>query len=73
LKRTTSSRIQQAEQFIGQLEGKNLSNEQQERLMTVRSLLGNAKEALAAQDLNKASNLADKARLLAEELSQSLK
>lgn len=73
LKRTISSRIQQAEQFIGQLEGKNLSNEQQERLMTVRSLLGNAKEALAVQDLNKASNLADKARLLAEELSQSLK
>jgi hypothetical protein len=41
--------------------------------MTVRSLLGNAKESLAAQDLPKASNLADKARLLAEELSQSVK
>ena len=73
LRRTAGSRIQRTEQLIGQLEGKSLTAEQQERLMTVRSLLGNAKEALAAQDLTKASNLADKARLLAEELSQSVK
>lgn len=73
LKRTAGSRIQRTEQLIDQLEGKSLTSEQQERLMTVRSLLGNAKDALAAQDLTKASNLADKARLLAEELSQSVK
>jgi len=73
LRRTAGTRIQRTEQLIGQLEGKSLTSEQQERLMTVRSLLGNAKEALAAQDLTKASNLADKARLLAEELSQSVK
>ena len=73
LKRTAGSRIQRTEQLIGQLEGKSLTSEQQERLMTVRSLLGNAREALAAKDLTKASNLAEKARLLAEELSQSVK
>jgi hypothetical protein len=73
LKRTAGSRIQATEQLIGQLEGKSLTSEQQERLMTVRSLVGSAKEALAAQDLTKASNLADKARLLAEELTQSVK
>lgn len=73
LKRTYGSRILRTEQIIGELEGKTLTGEQQERLMTIRSLLGNAKEALTAQDLTKASNLAEKARLLAEELSQSVK
>ena len=73
LRRTADSRIQRTEQLVGQLEGKSLTSEQQERLMTVRTLLGNAKEALAGQDLTKASNLAEKARLLAEELSQSVK
>ncbi len=73
LKRTAGARIQRTEQLIGQLEGKNLSGEQQEHLMTVRSLLANAREALAARDLAKASNLAEKARLLAEDLSQSVK
>ena len=73
LRRTAGSRIQRTEQLISQLEGKSLTSEQQERLMTVRNLLGNAKESLAAQDLTKASNLADKARLLAEELSESVK
>lgn len=73
LRRTAGSRIQRTEQLISQLEGKSLSGEQQERLMTVRSLLGSARDALAARDLSKASNLAEKARLLAEELSQSVK
>jgi len=73
LRRTAISRIQRTEQLVGQLEGKSLTGEQQERLMTVRSLLGNARDALTAQDLTKASNLADKARLLAEELSQGVK
>lgn len=73
LRRTAVSRIQRVEQLVAQLEGKSLTGEQQERLMTVRSLLGNARDALTAQDLTKASNLADKARLLAEELSQSVK
>jgi hypothetical protein len=73
LRRTAVSRIQRTEQLVGQLEGKSLTGEQQERLMTVRSLLGNARDALTAQDLTKASNLAEKARLLAEELSQGVK
>ena len=73
LRRTAISRIQRTEQLVGQLEGKSLTGEQQERLMTVRSLLGSARDALTAQDLTKASNLADKARLLAEELSQGVK
>ena len=73
LRRTAVARIQRAEQLVGQLEGKSLTGEQQERLMTVRSLLGSARDALTAKDLTKASNLADKARLLAEELAQGVK
>jgi hypothetical protein len=73
LRRTANSSIQRTEHLIGQLEGKKLTGEQQEQLLTVRSLLGNAREALLAQDLTKASNLADKARILAEELAQSVK
>jgi hypothetical protein len=73
LRRTANSRIQRAEQLIGQLEGKKLTPEQQEQFLTVRSLVGNAREALVSQDLTKASNLADKARILAEELAQSIK
>ena len=73
LRRTASSRIQKAEQLLAQLEGKNLTGEQKERLLTVQTLLGNSREAMAAQDLVKASNLAEKARILAEELSQSVK
>ncbi len=73
LRRTAVSRIQRTEQLVGQLEGKSLTGEQQERLMTVRSLLGSSRDALTAQDLTKASNLAEKARLLAEELSQAVK
>jgi hypothetical protein len=73
LKRTASSRIQRAEQLIGQLDSKKLTGDQQERLLTVQNLLGNARDALGAQDLAKASNLADKARILAEELAQTVK
>jgi hypothetical protein len=72
-KRATSARIQRTEQIIGQLEGKKLTNDQREQFLTVQNLLGSAKEALAAQDLAKASNLSEKARILAEELSQSVK
>jgi hypothetical protein len=73
LKRTASLRIQRAEQLIVQLDGKKLTSEQQEQLLTVQSLLANAKEALGTPDLTKASTLADKARILAEELTKTVR
>jgi outer membrane biosynthesis protein TonB len=72
-KRTAGSRIQRTEELIRLLEGKKLTHDQREQLLTVQNLLGSAKEALAAQDLAKASNLAEKARILAEELTQAVK
>ncbi len=73
LKRTASLRIQTTEQLIVQLDGKKLTSEQQEQLLTVQSLLANAKEALGTPDLTKASTLADKARILAEELTKTVR
>jgi hypothetical protein len=73
LRRTALSRMQRSEQIIGQLETKMLTSEQQEQLLTVQSLLGSAREALSSQDLTKASNLAEKARILAEELAQTVR
>lgn len=72
LRRTTSSRIQRSEEVIGQLEGKTLTSEQREQLLTAKSLVGSAREALASEDLTKASNLAEKARILVEELAQTV-
>jgi hypothetical protein len=73
LKRTASSRIQRSEEIIGQLEAKKLTSEQREQLLTAKSLLGSAREALSSQDLTKASNLAEKARILVEELAQAVR
>jgi hypothetical protein len=73
LRRTATARIQRSEHVIGQLEAKKLTSEQREQLLTVQSLLENAREALSVQDLTKASNLAEKARLLAEELAQTVR
>jgi hypothetical protein len=73
LRRMALSQMQRSEQVIGQLEAKKLTNEQQEQLLTVKGLLGGAREALSSQDLTKASNLAEKARILAEELAQTVR
>jgi hypothetical protein len=73
LKRGAGSRIQRTEQLIGQLGDKKLTSDQQEQLLTIRSFLDKAKDALAARDLAQASNLAEKAQILAEELSQGIR
>jgi len=41
--------------------------------LTAKSLLGSARQAFAAEDLTKASNLAEKARILVEELAQTVR
>ncbi len=73
LKREASGRIQKAEEMIRQVDQKKLAKEQQETFATIQSFLGKAKEALSAQDFPKASNLADKAAVLAEDLVRTLR
>ena len=72
-RREASARIVRVERLVGQLEEKKLSEEQREQLLTIRSFLEKAKDALGERDLAKASNLADKARILAEELAQGVR
>jgi len=73
LRREASTRIQRAELLIGRIDEKKLTKDQQEQFLTIQSLLKSAKEAVESQDLTRASNLAEKARILAEELAQATK
>ena len=72
LKRESTTRIQKAEEIIKQIDQKKLTKDQQDTFSTIQSFLANGKDALAAQDFLRASNLADKAQILAEELFRAL-
>jgi hypothetical protein len=72
LKRESSGRIQKAEDIIRQIDQNKLNKDQKDTFSTIQSFLTNAKEAIASQDFLRASNLADKAQVLAEELFKAL-
>jgi hypothetical protein len=63
-----SSRIASVEQRTNLVDPKKLSKEQQETYLTIQSFLVKAKKAMLAKDFSRASTLADKASILAEEL-----
>jgi hypothetical protein len=67
----TNGKIQKAEQTVQQVDQSKLAKDQQETYATVRSFIGNAREALSARDFVRASNLAEKAQLLADDLLRS--
>lgn len=48
-----------------------LAREQQENYLTIQSFLSKAREALSTRDMQRAFTLADKAYLLADELSKT--
>ncbi len=73
LRRDVGTRIQRAELLIGRIDEKKLTKDQQEHFLTIQSLLKSAKEAVESKDLARAANLAEKARILAEELAQATK
>jgi len=64
-------KIQKAEQTVQQVDQSKLAKDQQETYATVRSFIGNAKEALSAHDFVRANTLAEKAQLLADDLLHS--
>lgn len=72
LKQESSGRIQKAEEIIKQIDQKKLNKDQMDTFSTIQSFLANAKEAITAQDYLRASNLAGKAQVLAEELFRAL-
>ncbi len=73
LKQESTSRIQQTEEMIRPIDQTRLTKNQQETYAIIQSFLNGAKQALVAQDYLRASNLADKAHALAEEISRSPK
>jgi hypothetical protein len=72
LKQESSDRIQKAEEIIRQIDQKKMNKDQQDTFSTIQSFLANAKEAITAKDFLRASNLADKAQILAQELFRAL-
>jgi hypothetical protein len=73
LRQEANSRIEKTEQLVARLDQARLAKEQRETYSTIHTFLANAKEALAARDYPRASNLADKAQILAEELVRSVR
>jgi hypothetical protein len=61
---------QSAQQRLRQIDPAKLASSQQDSLQTVQSFLDKAREALQAQDVQRAFTLADKAYLLADELAK---
>ena len=72
MRREAQKRIDGTERLVRQIEQKKLVGQQQQNFETIQSFLAKAKEALSARDLQRAFTLADKAYLLADELSRTL-
>ncbi len=73
LTRLTNDNLASAEQLLKRIDGRRLSAEQQDTAQTVRSFMDKAREALVANDVARASTLADKARVLADELARGVR
>ena len=73
MRRDTQTRIDGAERLLHGIDPAKLAEEQAEQnLLTIQSFLSKAKDALSARDVQRAFTLADKALLLADELSRTL-
>ena len=70
LRADTQSRIDGVAQRLRQIDPTKLAAAEQENLQTVQSFLDKAREALQTQDVQRAFILADKAYLLADELTK---
>jgi len=71
IQRQAQTRIDEAEKLVRQIDQKKLAAEQRENFLTIQSFVAKAKEALSSRDVQRAYTLADKAKLLAEELSRA--
>ena len=73
LVRVTNENIAGAEQILKQIDSRRLSSEQQDTAQTIRSFIAKARDALGTNDVGRAATLADKARVLADELGRSVR
>jgi outer membrane biosynthesis protein TonB len=70
IKNQAERRIEGTERLVHKIDPSRLAREQQENYLTIQSFLAKAREALASRDVQRAFTLADKAFLLADELSK---
>ena len=66
-----SSRVARAEQLADQVDQKRLTKEQEETYLSIKSFVVKAKKAVQAKEFSRASTLADKAIILAQELAKN--
>ncbi|HYB69196.1 MAG TPA: hypothetical protein VEH80_00925, partial [Candidatus Bathyarchaeia archaeon] len=71
IKGQAERRIEGTERLVQRIDPTRLAREQQENYLTIQSFLTKAREALSARDVQRAFTLADKAYLLADELSKA--
>ena len=69
----TNKRIQGAERRVQSIDSRRLAADQQETYQTIQSFLNQAKVALSRKDFPRALNLANKAQILSDELSRTLR
>ena len=72
VQRETQGRIDGAERLVRQIDQRKLVGDQQQNFLTIQSFLTKAKEAISARDVERAFTLADKAYVLARELSRAV-
>ncbi len=70
LKAQAERRIEGTEKLVQRIDPARLPREQQENYRTIQSFLVKAREALSTRDVQRAFTLADKAYLLADEMSK---
>jgi hypothetical protein len=73
LQQDAQSRIDRTERLLSRVDPTRLAGQQQESYQTIQSFLAKAKEALYARDVQRAMTLADKASLLADDLTRGLR
>lgn len=71
IKTQAERRIEGTERLVQKIDPARLAREQRENYSTIQSFLAKAREALSARDMQRAFTLADKAYLLADELSKA--
>ncbi len=67
----TNATIQQTERTLQSIDERKLPPDQQETYQTIHSFLAQARAAISRKDFPRAINLAQKARILSDELSQT--
>ena len=70
IKSQAERRIEGTERLVQKIDPSRLVREQRENYLTIQSFLVKAREALSTRDVQRAFTLADKAYLLADELSR---